>query len=229
VAAINHQIGARSLQVGVADRKRHFHIRPATPADADAATPLIYLPMGRLADYLFGSDEPDRARCTLAKLFAQPQNRFSYEFTDVLEGDGEVVGLLLAYPGSMLGDLGMPMARQLREIIGFGGMFRLLRRSLVLMQLKETEADEFYIYTLAVRPDQQNGGLGKRLMAHAEKKARSAELSKCSLGVTLDNEGALRFYDRLGYKIVDTVRLSQLEERIGYPGYYRLVKRLPES
>ena len=185
--------------------------------------------MGRLADYLFGSDDPERARDTLAKLFVQAQNRFSFEFTDVLEMRNEVVGVLLAYPGSILSDLGLPMAKQLREIIGFGGMFRLLRRSLVLMQLKETEPDEFYIYTLAVRPDQQNGGLGKRLMAHAEEKARSVGLSKCSLGVTLDNEGALRFYDRLGYQIVETVHLPQLEQRIGYPGYYRLVKQLPQS
>jgi ribosomal protein S18 acetylase RimI-like enzyme len=199
-------------------------IRAAEPEDSGPAADLIYLPMEQLADYLFGADDPARAREVLGHLFAQRQNRFSYEFSHVLESEDGILGLLLAYPASILGQLSMPMAKQLRELIGVRGMFRLLRRSVPLMRLKETEPDEFYVYTLAIEPEFQNNGLGKRLMAHAEALALEHGLRKCSLGVTMNNDRALNFYERLGYKVVDTVPVPHLEQRIGYPGYFRMVK-----
>ena len=201
-------------------------LRPATPNDADRAAALIYRPMGRMADYIFGGDDRGCALEVFTKLFSQPQNRFSHEFGSVLELDGEVAGLLLAYPGENLGGLAAPMAKQLREIIGWGGMLRLLRRSMPLMTAKEYETDEFYIFTVSVHPNFQRRGFGKQLLAHAEDKAHAAGLQKCSLGVTIDNVGAVRLYQRHNYRIVDTVRVPHLEAAIGYPGYHRMVKTL---
>jgi ribosomal protein S18 acetylase RimI-like enzyme len=199
-------------------------LRDATPEDAAVGAELIYRPMGRMADYLFGGDDADRAREVFAKLFVQPQNRFSYAFTSVLELNGEVAGMLLAYPADMVSDLATSMAKQLREIIGWGGMLRLLRRSVPLMTVKEYEPDEFYIFTVSVQPGFQSRGFGKQLLLHAEDKARAAGLRKCSLGVTVDNGGAVRLYERFNYRIVDTVRIPHLESAIGYPGFHRMVK-----
>jgi ribosomal protein S18 acetylase RimI-like enzyme len=201
-------------------------IRPAVPADADFAAELIYLPMGRLADYLFGADDPARARCVLRALFVQLDNRFSYQFADMLETDGAVAGIVLGYPASALKELAMPMAGQLRELVGVGGIFRLLKRSLPFLRIKEAENDEFYIYTLAVRPEFQSHGLGEKLLLHAEEKARTMGLQKCSLGVATNNERAVRFYQRLSYELVDTVCIPNNEPRLGYAGWHRMVKRL---
>jgi len=199
-------------------------LRAATPADANAAAELIYRPMGRMADYLFGGDDADCAREVFAKLFTQPQNRFSHEFTSVLELNDEVAGMLLGYPAEVVRALAASMAKQLREIIGWGGMVRLLRRSAPLMAIKEYEADEFYIFTVSVRPGFQSRGFGKQLLMHAEDKTRAAGLRKCSLGVTVDNVGAVRLYERFNYRIVDTVRVPHLESAIEYPGFHRMVK-----
>lgn len=207
-------------------KRAKFTMRAAQPQDAKQAADLIYLPMGRLADYLFGNDDDGHAREVLAGLFERPQNRFSHQFSDVLEANGEVVGLLLAYPARMLNELAMPTGKVLREIIGVAGMLRLLRRSLPFIRLKEAEPDEFYVYTLAVRPDLQSHGLGKDLLIHGEHKAKTAGLAKCSLGVTMNNQRALKFYQRLGYEVVDTVLVPKVADRIGYPGYYRMVKHL---
>ena len=111
--------------------------RPARLADADAAVELIYAPMGKFADYLFGADNPRRAREVLRGLYVREKNRFSHEFCDVAMVDGEVAGLLLSYPFSFLHSLALPMGKELKEIIGVKGIMRLTRRSLPLMREKE--------------------------------------------------------------------------------------------
>jgi ribosomal protein S18 acetylase RimI-like enzyme len=221
--------GAQAVTSAAGIGKATPLIRPATPADARAAAHLIYAPMGRMADYLFGADDSASALDVLTKLFSQRENRFSHEFSDVLEAERQVVGLLLAYPASLVDGFSVPMARQLRELIGVGGMLRLIRRSLPLMRLKEYESDEFYIFTIAVLPGLESHGLGARLLARAEERCRAAGLRKCALGVTTDNERAIGFYKHFGYRIVETVRVPHLARAIEYPGYHRMTKELPEN
>ena len=43
-------------------------------------------------------------------------------------------------------------------------------------------------------------GIGTALMRRAEEKARSAGKRTMSLGVVGENEGAIRLYERLGYR-----------------------------
>ena len=211
-----------------ADAGQHaqWFIRPATPDDAGSAAELIYLPMGKLADYLFGFDDPVLAKENLAALFAQEDNRFSHQFSDVLEVDGVVAGLLLAYPACVLKQAELPTARHLRTLFGWSGMLRFLRRTLPLMGHKETEANAYYIFTLAIASAFQSSGLGSQLLDHAEAKARRAGLAECSLGVTTDNDSAVRFYEQHDYRIVETVSIAALEKAIGYPGYHRMAKPL---
>jgi ribosomal protein S18 acetylase RimI-like enzyme len=201
-------------------------LRPATPADAPAAAELIYLPMGRLADYVFGFDDPARARATLAQLFAREQNRFSHQFADVAEAQGRVAGLLLAYPMSLLNHLQAPMTRQLLALYGVGGLARIVLRAWPFLTVAEGGADEFLVFSLAVEAGFRGHGIGSQLLALAETKARAAGLTKCSLGVEAGNDGARRLYERVGYQMVETIRVRALERRIAYPGFHRMVKRL---
>ena len=203
-------------------------VRPATPEDAAACAELIYLPMGRVADFLFGFDDPAFARLVLARLLARRANRFSHEFADVAEAEGQVAGLLLGYPEHALAPMQLAMFRQLSVIYGWGQMLRFLRRTLPLARLAEAEAGEFCVFSVAVQPRFQGRGIGTLLMHHAETRARLAGLSVCALGVEADNDGARRLYERLGYQVVATVRVPHLEARIGYPGFHRMTKRLPE-
>jgi ribosomal protein S18 acetylase RimI-like enzyme len=204
-------------------------IRSAVPADAVAAADLIYLPKGRLADYLYGSDDPVRAREVIAQLFALKENRFSHEFCEVFEFRGQIVALLLGYPSDVLSSFNLPMGVQLKQILSWPEMFRLLKRSLPLIGTKEVEPGEFYVFNLAVRSDFQSQGFGARLLAHAERRARFLGLKKCSLGLTVTNERARKFYERNGYEIVETIHMPTLEKAIRFPGSYRLVKSLENS
>ena len=201
-------------------------VRPATSADVKAAICLIYLTMGRLADFLFGSDKPSKAQSVLAELFVKEANRFSYQFVNVAEMSGRVVGLLLAYSGREIESLRFPMARQLFVACGLPGMFRFLQRGLPLMGVKEAKAEEYFINSLAVLPSFQGQGIGTHLLSWGESKARTLGLGKCSLTVEIGNRQASSLYEHLGYRIVATVEMEQLSRRIGYRGFHRMVKEL---
>lgn len=215
-------------QQGTLDlQKGNLSFRPSRPDDAVAAVDLIYLPMGRLADYLFGDDNAEHARDALRRLFVREENRFSYRHADVLEHNGQVAALLLSYPGSIFSDLAIPTGREMHEVLGAAGMARMIRRSVAFMRHRECLPDEFYVFTVAVRPDLQSQGFGKHLLALAQSKAIEAQIPKCSLGVTMDNHRAVKFYSRIGFQIVQTVRTPGLQKIIGYPGYYKMVAKFP--
>lgn len=201
-------------------------VRPAIPADVQVGTHLIYMTMGRLADFLLGSDKPSKAESVLAKLFVREANRFSYQFVDVAEMSGRVVGLLLAYSGREMESLKFPMVRQLFIVCGLPGLFRFLRRGLPLMRVNEAEAEEYFINSLAVLPSFQGRGIGTLLLSRVESKAKTLGLGKCCLTVEIGNRQASSLYEYLGYRIVETVEIEQLNQRIGYQGFHRMMKEL---
>jgi ribosomal protein S18 acetylase RimI-like enzyme len=65
---------------------------------------------------------------------------------------------------------------------------------------KLEENNSYYLCGVAVFPHYRNGGIGTQLMALAEEQAREKGLTKLSLIVFEQNEGAKRLYDRLGYR-----------------------------
>ncbi len=54
-----------------------------------------------------------------------------------------------------------------------------------------------------VLPHRRNEGIGTRLTEAAERLARDRGHERCSIGVSVDNDGARRLYERLGYRLSD--------------------------
>ena len=92
--------------------------------------------------------------------------------------------------------------------------------NLILLDIEDAvSADEFHIDVLAVVPSSRGMGIGTALMLQAEEKAASADKRTMSLGVIAENEGAIRLYERLGYKTSRTwrgflVRLAAKSEEV---------------
>lgn len=59
-----------------------------------------------------------------------------------------------------------------------------------------------YIYAVRVRPTFRNLGIGSQLMQTAENDLLRRGYRYATLNVSRENPGALRFYERLGYRIV---------------------------
>ena len=79
--------------------------------------------------------------------------------------------------------------------------------NLILLDIEDAvAADEFHIDVLAVVPSSRGMGIGTALMLKAEEKAESAGKRMMSLGVISENDGAIRLYERLGYRTTRTWR-----------------------
>jgi len=114
----------------------------------------------------------------------------------------------------------------LLKILGVGEVLCLFFRLLPLAGGREAEKDEYYISDLAVFPQFQGQGIGTRLLAFAEEQAAKHGLQKCSLIVAQHNDAARQLYLRLGYRIVETVTYSHLQQRCGERGYQRMRKMI---
>jgi ribosomal protein S18 acetylase RimI-like enzyme len=126
----------------------------------------------------------------------------------------------VAFPGADLNRLNLSVVRYLPRALGWN-LFGFVARSLSLANIKEAEADEYYVSNLAILPAAQGQGLGKHLLLHADEQARKLGLAKCSLTVAIENRAAQRLYKRQGYEIVFTKH-----DKNPFASYHRMVKSL---
>ncbi len=56
-----------------------------------------------------------------------------------------------------------------------------------------------YLYSLRVRPEMRNKGVGRRLILEAEKDLIRRGFNRVLIAVAKVNDGALRLYERMGY------------------------------
>ena len=80
--------------------------------------------------------------------------------------------------------------------------------------------NRFFISSLYVLPAYQGSGLGRKLLAIAEEKARRYGVEQLWLAVMTDNTTALAWYAKLGFVFVDeepfTIGGTRITHRIGY-------------
>jgi len=206
-----------------------INIRPARRNDSELAARLIYLSMGIEADWLFGQVKGYSTLQVLATLFLHRDNRVGFNLAYLSEQAGQVSGLLLAYPGKLLSRLNWMTAWHMLQAFGLAATVHLLRLQSVYGDLKETEADEFYISNLAVFPEFQGQGIGTMLMAYAEEMTRESGYEKSSLIVAFGHENARHLYEHLGYKVVHSFLIDHPKIAEGSGGYHRMVKILAPS
>ena len=66
-----------------------------------------------------------------------------------------------------------------------------------------------WVYYVAVDPDRQTSGVGRKVMEAAEGWVRAAGVPKIQLMVRSDNDAARGFYEALDYDVEDTRVLSR--------------------
>jgi ribosomal protein S18 acetylase RimI-like enzyme len=200
-------------------------IRKADNKDVKPAAELMASSMGHFGDELLGLGSHEVCLDMLRRLIVLPDHRFSLEFAHVAEIDSQVAGLLLAFPGTLYNRLQINLFRPMRQVYSLRQLFRLAWRGLPQAFDKETDTDQFYIAHLATSPEFRQRGIGQALMEKAEELAKKAGIKACSLIVELGNDPARRLYQRLSYKVIQTVNTRALQ-KLGTPGYERRVKSL---
>jgi len=102
----------------------------------------------------------------------------------------------------LIGRLPLPMQVDYVEAV-LHNAFTLVERDGALIGLIETEdhADHLYIVNVAVAEASQGQGLGRRLVAHAETRARARGFDEVRLMTNALYEANIRLYVLLGFEI----------------------------
>jgi ribosomal protein S18 acetylase RimI-like enzyme len=167
-------------------------IRKATKADCRAIAELALMAGEGIPAYFWeqsrqpGEDIVDAG----ARNAASETDNFSYHNVHLATVENDIAGMLLAY---RLSDA--EQAENLEELPEF------IRP---LIELEQCVPGSYYINMIAVYPQFRNQSIGTRLMAAVDELAKAAGCTETSIEVFAQNEGALRLYQRLGYKVIET-------------------------
>ena len=159
-----------------------FVIRPASKSDSRVIAEYNRISSDGVCDYIWqklagpGDDLLDVGQ----QRFEREDADISYRNASLVEDEGEIVGVLLAY--KMLVDPSQAESDP------------------VLKPYNILEEDEsYYVAAMAIKESHRGRGIGGRLMALAEAQARETGLGKMSLIVIENNTAAKRLYERNGY------------------------------
>lgn len=202
-----------------------LNIRAAKSTDALRAGELILASLYGYGTYLMGLGQQTRAAAALTDYFRLPANRFSYQFSHVALVDGEVAGLLIAFPGNKLLGANIMTALQMLKVYNMGEICQYIKRALILHDEEEVKRDELYIANLAVADKQRRRRIGWTLLELAEGMAKKAGMKKISLMVENENRNAIALYEKFGFDTVKTFIHPHQIALTGSPGYGRMIKK----
>ncbi|MFQ6024794.1 MAG: GNAT family N-acetyltransferase [Acidiferrobacterales bacterium] len=187
--------------------------RKATVDDCYKIAELFRIASGGVAEYVWTTLAPDYPGLTPieigAKRYASDQTVFSYKNTVVVELDGKVAGILVTFPieeesGEDMGTTAEPPDRS--------------GESDVLEPYSKLEAPaSWYICAMAFFPEFRGLGLGTQLLSIARQQAQEKEYHELSLIAFERNTGAVRLYERNGFKVIDRASVVS-HELIHYTG-----------
>jgi ribosomal protein S18 acetylase RimI-like enzyme len=119
--------------------------------------------------------------------------RYSQPKLDALFDDPDVTGLVAEADGAVIGYAKLYHARA---------------------------EQRFYVHQLYILPARQGLGLGHRLMACAEERARELGADQIWLGVMVKNAQAVAWYKKMGYTVTETAPFAMgsttVDHYIGY-------------
>jgi ribosomal protein S18 acetylase RimI-like enzyme len=122
---------------------------------------------------------------------------------DDVEAIGALVEAAYAKWIPLIGRRPLPMVADYHSTINEHD-FTLVERDGALIGLIETEArsDHLYIVNVAVAVDRQGLGLGRRLIAHAERQALAQGFDEIRLITNARFAANVALYERVGYEVI---------------------------
>lgn len=189
--------------------------RPARKDDCRTIAKLFSMSSDGVADYIWtGLAEPGEDILDVGqRRYESEDSVFSYRKCIVAEIDGQIAGMLLAFP--------MPEPENPGEAS---------ETDPVLAPYGKLEQyNSYYICGMAVFPEYRGMGIGTKFLEIAERKAKELNLLQLSLIVFEGNTGAKKLYERHGFR--ETAREPIVPHKlIRHTGYALLmVKKIDWS
>ncbi len=101
-------------------------------------------------------------------------------------------------------------------LLGFGPPFKLPEKTL-------------YIDKIGVLEKYRGKGLGKKLINHAFNIATQEDIQFVELEVTAKNQNAISLYEKIGFKIIKSTKITLGRIFVGVSKYYRMRKKLNKT
>lgn len=183
-----------------------IHHRPAEPADADDLARLINIAGEGLPLYLWQrmAEKGEDAWSVGRQRACRDEGGFSYRNADLAVIGDDIAACLLGYP---LDDTAEDF-----DPASVPPMF------MPLLELENLAPGSWYINVLATYPQFRSRGLGSYLLDIAAGKADASCKSGLSLIVSDANDGAIRLYERRGFRQLAT--RPMIREDWDNPGRY---------
>jgi ribosomal protein S18 acetylase RimI-like enzyme len=186
-----------------------IRVRPAVREDAREAVPLLFESGRSIYPRLTGSGQA--ARHVLSGAFRRRGTTASCEVVTVAEVAGRVAGAMAAFPVAE----GAERARRFLHTTlartppwrwpAVWGAFHALR--------PQPPAGALYVDSLATDPAFRRRGVGRALLAEAERAARERGLHEVALETEVDNTPARALYQAAGFEEVGLLRAA--DPRLG--------------
>ena len=166
----------------------NLHFRQAAPEDADHLAQLVNMAGDGLPLYLWGKmAQPGQDAWSVGRERAQRDHGgFSYRNATLAILEENIAGCLIGYP--------LDTTPEKIDPASIPEMF------LPLVELEALAAGTWYINVLAVFPEFRGLSIGSRLLELAECKPATTDRAGLSLIVSDANHGAMRLYERSGYR-----------------------------
>lgn len=184
-------------------------VRPAEPADADAAVPLIYASGTHEWDYGFATRRHP-ATDWIRAAFLGGSATESYRGYHVALVAGRVVGVGSFLPGAAFDTRNsLRLIREAIRAYGLTECWGVMRRTLRLMELMPPPGkDALFIQRVGVSPGLRGHGIGRALLDDRICAARADRLRCAVLDVAFTNPRAQALYERLGFRVMGERQLS---------------------
>ena len=203
-------------------------LRRAIANDSNWAAPLLFSICPALFSYVFAASA-EQAQDVLQQAFVYPNHSFSYEYTCVVEIQGQPVGLMIGYPAVIKRQADGKVHGVMARITPLRKLPKILVNVADFNRIKQDiSSEDYYLLGVGILPEFRNQGLGTYLLAQIESQAQAANCQAICLDITYINARGRRFFERNGYRVTLSKTTDRFEQFTRSGGIHRMVKHLTE-
>lgn len=166
-------------------------IRNATQADCPALYDLLWVIFQDMELDVLNKVPADELKQLIVSAMQEEPYRYSYRNGLVFEEDGEIIGCLFGYPGSLEQTLDQPVDRKLTAYNN--------NQPLSFYQEAETGPGEWYLDSIVTKHGHRGKGVARQLLEQTPRLARLQGETQIGLNCEQENAIAKRFYQSAGF------------------------------